>query len=226
MLRPSVAWSCQVAPRSAARAALPRQRGAPDGGNHTPKTERPQDFLRSPAISRSIAFGLLCCGLLIQGACIVANLPPGATMPQEAHGAVGGHGCRRRDATLPCATERCAHPRLRRLAVLQRNGEIRGIDRKRGSVRAGRTWPHCGVTLPLRSPCELKALPVSATPGVDELLTPPIWLDSVNRTSLAIRKPPRARRQAQRSEAAASKGRFLTDYTLSYTIHAGGACRH
>ena len=63
LLRPSVAWSCQVAPRSAARAALPRQRGAPDGGNHTPKTERPQDFLRSPAISRSIAFGLLCCGL-------------------------------------------------------------------------------------------------------------------------------------------------------------------
>ena len=97
LLRPSVAWSCQVAPRSAARAALPRQRGAPDGGNHTPKTERPQDFLRSPAISRSIAFGLLCCGLLIQGACIVANLPPGATMPQEAHGAVGGHGCRRRE---------------------------------------------------------------------------------------------------------------------------------
>ena len=88
---------CQVVPRSAARAALPRQRGAPDGGNHTPKTERPQDFLRSPAISRSIAFGLLCCGLLIQGACIVANLPPGATMPQEAHGAVGGHGCRRRE---------------------------------------------------------------------------------------------------------------------------------
>jgi len=67
---------------------------------------------------------------------------------------------------------------------------------------------------------------VSATPGVYELVTPPIWLDSVNRTSLAIRKPPRARRQAQRSEAAASKGRFLTDYTLSYTIHAGGACRH
>lgn len=97
LLRPSVAWSRQVTPRSAARAALPRQRGAPDVGNHTPKTERPQDFLRSPAISRSIAFGLLCCGLLIQGACIVANLPPGATMPQEAHGAVGGHGCRRRE---------------------------------------------------------------------------------------------------------------------------------
>jgi hypothetical protein len=129
--------------------------------------------------------------LLSQPGRIVPQVPSGATMPQTDPGAVGDHGCRRREATLPCATERCAHPRLRRLAVLQRNGEIRGIDRKRGSVRAGRTWPYCGVTLPLRSPCELKALPVSATPGRCDLMTPPIWVRWVRRTARSS-QPPRS----------------------------------
>ena len=124
-----------------------------------PETEHPQANLRVPAIfARSLRMSRYAAACTFKRACIVANVPPGATMPQDAPGAVGEHGCRRRDATLPCATERCAHPRLRRLAVLQRNGEIRGIDRQRGSVWAGRLWPHSGVTLPLRPPCELKAL--------------------------------------------------------------------
>ena len=85
-------------------------------------------------------------------------------MPQKVPGAVGEQGCRRRSLTLPCATERCAHPRLQRLVVPQRNGEIRGIDRQRGSVWAGRMWPFCRVTLSLRSPCGLKSVWVDSPP--------------------------------------------------------------
>jgi hypothetical protein len=50
--------------------------------------------LQFPEASR---LGCYAAGCIIRRACIVANLPPGATMPQEAHGAVGGHGCRRRE---------------------------------------------------------------------------------------------------------------------------------
>lgn len=107
-------------------------------GHYTPETEHPQANLRVPAnFARSSRLCRYAAACTFKRACIVANVPSGATMPQDAPGAVGGHGCSRRDVTLPCATERCAHPRLKRLAVLQRNGEIRGIDRKRGSVRAG-----------------------------------------------------------------------------------------
>lgn len=103
-----------------------------------PETEHPQANLRVPAnFARSRRQGRYAAASTFKRACIVANVPSGATMPQDAPGAVGEHGCRRRDLTLSCATARCAHPRLKRLAVLQRNGEIRGIDRKRGSVRAG-----------------------------------------------------------------------------------------
>ena len=114
---PSVA-SAWIASRLAPHGGRPRQRdtsgqpGYPDGtaaasrrsqrpagpsypdGAETerarPRSRSPADFACSPR-PRSVR-----CEPEIRTACILAKLALGSRMPQDAPGAVGGHGCRRR----------------------------------------------------------------------------------------------------------------------------------
>lgn len=79
----------------------------------------------------------------------------GSRMLQDAPGAVGVHGSSRGCLTLPRAAERRAPPRRKRLAILQRNGEIRGFDRSAAPCGLVERGSLCGVMLPSRSPCEL-----------------------------------------------------------------------
>ena len=112
-----------------------------------PETEHPQANLRVPAnFARSWRVNRYAAASTIRRACIVANVPSGATMPQDAPGAVGEHGCRRRDlVTLPCAAARRTPPRGRWLAVLQRNGGNRRYDRCAAPCGLDRSWPLRGV---------------------------------------------------------------------------------
>jgi hypothetical protein len=93
---PSVAPG--VRSRRAWRHKPPRLvREARQTGELYPETEHPQANLRVPAnFARSRRQGRYAARWSTNRACIVANVPSGATMPHEAPGAVGEHGCRRR----------------------------------------------------------------------------------------------------------------------------------
>jgi hypothetical protein len=76
----------------------------PETERARPRSRSPADFACSPR-PRSVR-----CEPEIRTACILAKLAPGSRMPQDAPGAVGEHGCRRREVTLPCAARKGALP--------------------------------------------------------------------------------------------------------------------
>lgn len=79
-----------VASRRSQRPAGPSYPDGAETERARPRSRSPADFACSPR-PRSVR-----CEPEIRTACILAKLAPGSRMPQDAPGAVGGHGCRRR----------------------------------------------------------------------------------------------------------------------------------
>jgi hypothetical protein len=93
-----------VASRRSQRPAGPSYPDRAETERARPRSRSPADFACSPR-PRSVR-----CQPDSRTACILAKLAPGSRMPQDAPGAVGGHGCRRREVTLPCAARKGALP--------------------------------------------------------------------------------------------------------------------